>query len=496
MLLTTPIWLFALAAIGIPVVIHLWNIRPGKMLKVGSISLFTESSPKSSRSFKLMDILLLILRCAILILLALILAAPFWQQHLKAGKAKGWVLIPDANFTEMYSKFQHRIDSLVKHGYEVHYFAAGFRKISTDSLLKGGDHADAPTDTAPVNYWALTKLLSKKIPSSTAVEIFTTGNIGGFTGSRPRTNLHINWRTYNSSDSVRTWPAAAWLTANGTIRVMQGTSNPSGTNYQYIDIKNGGQNGSIYSASVENGVPVITSKDQKISVDTATQHIVIYTDNNKGDANYLKAALNAIAQLTQRKTAIKLYTSPQKIPGGQDWLYWLSEQPIGQTIAQKTKNIFRYETGKSIAIDSWINNTDNFTQGAVKVSLYKTIDAKPVGDAVWTDGFGKPVLSQDGNTYHFYNRFNPTWSDLVWSDDFPKWLMALTQQPLKVSEKYERRAISPEQLQPVYSANTATAAVAATENISITNYLWLLLAITFIAERWLATKNKPILTNG
>jgi hypothetical protein len=35
MLLTTPIWLFALAAIGIPVMIHLWNIKPGKTLEGG-----------------------------------------------------------------------------------------------------------------------------------------------------------------------------------------------------------------------------------------------------------------------------------------------------------------------------------------------------------------------------------------------------------------------------------------------------------------------------
>jgi hypothetical protein len=41
---------------------------------VGSISLFSESSPKSSRSFKLLDILLLLLRCLLLTLLAFLLA--------------------------------------------------------------------------------------------------------------------------------------------------------------------------------------------------------------------------------------------------------------------------------------------------------------------------------------------------------------------------------------------------------------------------------------
>src|SRR5476651_1205398 len=105
MLLVSPIWLFALAAIGIPVIIHLWNIRQGKTLKVGSIALFTQSSPKSSRSFKLMDVLLLLLRCLLLILLAILLAMPLWQQHLQNTKAKGWLLIPKEHLTQAYQHF-------------------------------------------------------------------------------------------------------------------------------------------------------------------------------------------------------------------------------------------------------------------------------------------------------------------------------------------------------------------------------------------------------
>ncbi|QKJ30826.1 BatA domain-containing protein [Mucilaginibacter mali] len=496
MLLTSPIWLLALAAISIPVAIHLWNIRPGKTLKVGSISLFTESSPKSSRSFKLMDILLLILRCLMLALLALILAVPFWQQHLKAGKAKGWILIPEVNLLQTYKYFQPRIDSLTKAGYEFHYFRQDLKKESLTELVKTRPDSIALQDS--LNYWQLCRALSSKIPAALPVELFTTNTINHFTGAKPQTNLHVIWHTYTPADSVRTWPAAAWLTANGSIRVMQGTSAPSGTNYQYIDIKNGGQNGSTYQASVEHGVPVISSKDKKISVDTTTQHITIYTDKNTTDAAYLKAALNAVAQLTQRKTIIKQYSSVQNIPTEQDWLFWLSEQPIGQTLVHQAQNVFRYKAGKIAGIDSWISNADSYalSQGEVKIPLYKTIDTKPVGDVIWADGFGKAVLSKDAGTYHFYSRFNPAWNDLVWNDAFPKWLMALTQSALTLNAKYEHRAISTEQLQPTYVADNENTADTSTQNTSLANYLWLLLAITFMAERWLATQIKTTLTNG
>src|SRR3954464_3767664 len=94
------IWLFAIAAVVIPVAIHLWNIRPGKVLKVGSISLIDPASRKSSRSFKLLDIPLFILRCLLLLALALLLSMPVWQKKLQAAKVKGWVLVPKESFAD------------------------------------------------------------------------------------------------------------------------------------------------------------------------------------------------------------------------------------------------------------------------------------------------------------------------------------------------------------------------------------------------------------
>jgi hypothetical protein len=424
-----PIWLFALAVISIPVAIHLWNIRPGKTLKVGSITLFTESSPKRSRSFKLLDILLLLLRCLLLILLAFLLAGPLWQQHLKAGKTKGWLLIPKENFNEVYQRFKPDIDSFRKKGYEFHYFDKGFPKADLNRLLQqpGKDTATAQ----PANYWALVRQLEHHIPAAVTAELFTPNTITHFTGERPATGLTINWHTYTPANSVSTWLAGAWLTVNGNIRVVQGTATPAGTSYQYNDIKNGGQAGSAYQVGVDNGVPVVNLKNSKISVDTTTQHIAIYADKHAIDANYLKAALSAVSQLTQRKTIIKQYTGPEAIPADQDWIFWLSEDGIDDEIIDQGKNVLHYEDGKALGTDTWISNSGNemLTQGAAKIALHKSISSKNIGSAVWTDGFGDPVLSMDKgktNMYHFFSRFNPAWGDLVWSDDFPKWIMDLT----------------------------------------------------------------------
>ncbi|MBC7652345.1 MAG: BatA domain-containing protein, partial [Deinococcales bacterium] len=100
-----PIWLWAIAGIIIPVIIHLWHIKQGKSLKVGSVIFLQESSKQQSSSLKISDWLLLLLRCLLIILLAILLAKPQWQQALQTNKQKGWLLINNTDFSETYKHF-------------------------------------------------------------------------------------------------------------------------------------------------------------------------------------------------------------------------------------------------------------------------------------------------------------------------------------------------------------------------------------------------------
>src|SRR3569833_1280239 len=135
-----PIWFFALAATSIPVAIHLWNIRKGRTLKVGSIALITAASQKRSLSRRLNDVPLLLLRCLLLVLLAIILAMPLWSRSNDSSKINGWVLIPKEGVKEAYQKFRPEIDSLTKAGFEFHYFNKGFAKTDFNNALSDTAH--------------------------------------------------------------------------------------------------------------------------------------------------------------------------------------------------------------------------------------------------------------------------------------------------------------------------------------------------------------------
>nr|WP_067054914.1 BatA domain-containing protein [Mucilaginibacter sp. L294] len=473
-----PIWFFALAALSIPVIIHLWNIRPGKTLKVGSISLITEASKSTKRSFKLLDILLLILRCLLLALIAMLLAAPVWQKYVTAQK-KGWVLIPQEIFKETYQQFKPTIDSLDKAGYEFHYFNKGFAKQDLKTILADSSLKDTATNA---NYWGLVKQLESQVGDA-SFYLFTQNGIDHFKGSKPGVKLKaLHWQTYTAKDSVATWIDRAFITNNAAIKVTIGNSTPSATYFTTQTIQGSGNND--LTVNVQNGQPSVSLKNtvQSVPVDTAALRIAIYTDKHQLDAGYLKAALSASVDFIGRKSVIKEYSSPAQIPAGQAWVFWLSEQPVKSDLLKSSKNIFQYEGGKVTEVSSWIDPGH--------IALAKTVNAPSAQESVWKDGFGKPVLGLNGNTYHFYSRFNPLWNDLVWSDDFPKLMLKLLLGNGQSQPKgHERRILSNHQLQPeIFLQSMPQPSFKTNQQADLSRYFWLLVVLLFIAERILSHK--------
>ena len=499
MILLNSIWLFALAALGIPVAIHLWNIKRGKTLKVGSISLITAAS-QNSRSLKLHDLLLLLLRCLLLSLVALVLAMPLWQRHINTSQIKGWVLIPQEDLKETYQKFKPEIDSLNKAGYEFHYFNKGFEKADLNKIL---------TDTASfkqrsnASYWTLVQHLDGQIPSSLPVYLFTPSRASYFKGERPEVALNLHWQSYTPVDSTSSWVAKAWLTNNNDIHVVEGNNKSTRTFYTDYTVQPGNPRNTPFVVGTDNGRLTVTLKNaNSIAIDTSTWRFAVYADRNSSDAGYVKAALESVIQFTKHKAVIKQYTDAGQIPAHQSWVFWLSDKSIGKQLVQNCNNLFAYESGKVKDVNSWIND-GNESLSKQKIALYKSIDpTKSNGQAIWHDGFGSPILSfeeqQQTNLYHFYSRFDPSWSNLVWSNDFPKWMLKLIVNPTKSDEKYDHRIIDARQLMPVINNEDHTIAGKIIEQTDLAHYFWLLLVAVFITERWLAHRStdKKILKNG
>lgn len=508
MLFLNPIWLFAVAALSIPVAIHLWNIKRGRTLKIGSISLFDEAAKKSSQSFKLNDVPLFLIRCLLLLLLALLLAGPIWQRNNTLTKSKGWLLIPKENVGEGYRKFKPLADSLIKVGYEFHYFNEGFAKADLKKII--ADSVSLKRVSQPNNnYWNRIAELSQQLQPAIPVYVITPNGAKYFAGDKPSTALNLHWQTYIPDDSVSRWIEDAWFTPDNDIKVIEGNSKPAGTNFTYSIIKTVDKGNSAFDISTQDGKPTIKLKNGNqapVAIDTATQQLAIYSDKNSVDATYLKATLQAIATFSQLKINIKIYNGSTRVPAGQSWLFWLSDRPIDEEVSRKARHVFKYETGQIKNTASWIKTNDRYAASGQEkqIALFKLVNAINKNEAlVWNDGYGKPVLSEtqtgNVNTYHFYSRFNPAWNDLVWSDDFPRLLFKLIiDKNTKVeNDQYDCRVMHQEQLMPHHVAvvNTSKSVNEIKQQTDLSHYCWFVLVIVFMIERWWAHKNKAVLKN-
>lgn len=265
------IWMFAAAGIIVPVLIHFWNRKQGKTLKVGSISLLTESYKQQAKNIQLQDRLLLLLRSLLVVLLALILSGPVWKKELETGKEKGWVLMEQGHLAETYARFKPVIDSLIEQKYEFHYFDEELKKADLQEALK----SDSARTVSPHSYWSLISLLDQQVPVAMPVYLFTSNGLKNFTGPRPQVSMKLAWNTYTPKDSLDEWLTKAYLTGRDSVRLVSASSSPSGT---LINYRNAPFTGVTLPRNTGNNIPASYSLNDRVTVDTSTMRITIFTD--------------------------------------------------------------------------------------------------------------------------------------------------------------------------------------------------------------------------
>ena len=433
-----PIGLLALAGLLIPVLIHLWDTKKGKTLKIGSIALLSENATTNSKSFKLTDLLLFVLRCLILILVAFIVAQPYLKKTNLTTKNKGWILVDKARFAAIYNTQRSSIDSLLNLGFELHDFNLGFKPFS----LK--DSASKAETSARLGYSSLLNQLNAEIPSGYSAYLFADRRLNNFDGSLPLLSFKLIWKEVQNLDTLKTW-STTFLD-----KIYAGKSTPSLTTYTVNQAQN---------------LPTLT--------------VAIY-DPKGEDSKYIKAALNAISDFTKRKIEI------EKSVAKADVVFWLSDEPIHSSDEQR---IFSYQKGKTIAVNSTIRE--------FSVELKKRIAADNLkGTAIWTDGYGEPILLKDSvNHFYFYSRFNPQWTDLVWNEQFMNALIPIVLGNQNAGDfgfeanDADQRVLDKTQFVES-KINTSTGISNVSTNQPLDKIIWILAFILLIIERVLSFRNK------
>ncbi len=390
------------------------------------------------------------------------------------------------NLTETYKSFQRPIDSLVKAGYKFHFFNRDFEPSTMEEALQ--DSATG-AQSNPSSYWFLLKQLNEQVPDDLPVYLFTSNQLKRFSGARPAISMNLKWSTYTLGDTLSKSIAKAYKTLSDSIRILIANSNPNATIYTSTNIQGNGNN--IYEVSNSNNKIFVRSKyilQDTVEVDTSTLDIAIYTDQFANDANYLKAAINAIKQYTKLNLQVSLINDTSSIKPGLDWLFWLSEKPF--SLQKHPANLFIYAKGKEQLINSFITTAGTASINNEPIHLSRLISTSNNNDEVeWKDGFGHVILSHEkagNNIYRFHSRFNPEWNDLTWSSAFTEMIFDLLIKNDLRTKSFDKRTVDESQIQPIILKDGKTFDKEKfVEKTDLSKLCWLIAFVVFCIERFI-----------
>ncbi|WP_111671187.1 BatA domain-containing protein [Algoriphagus litoralis] len=127
-----PIYFWGLAGISIPILIHLWNGRRGKVLDWAAMNWLNAQESQSSRSFKLEHLLLSMLRILIFCILIL-LAVGLWFDFLEKNESKATIHLVLPN-PEVEAEFRFEIEQALEKGEQVFWLAEGLPEYEAEQI--------------------------------------------------------------------------------------------------------------------------------------------------------------------------------------------------------------------------------------------------------------------------------------------------------------------------------------------------------------------------
>ena len=281
---TNPSLLWSLLGLAIPIGIHLLSRKEGKLIKLGSLRHVHETSTQQFKGLRLNEVLLLVLRCALVVLFAFLISG---FSIASEGTSK-WLVLERGLSSQ--PRVRQLTDSLASNGYEIHMLASGF------PLLE-----DSASKSSEVNYRKLADDLSGERIASAIV--LSANRVVDFDGLQNALPPNIKWISQAGQKNSFALQA---IKKGDSIVVRHGFSN---ANQTYFTTNTG----------TDAGTATIT-EPPKVSV------ALVADDKYTYDKAIVKAALRAIDESLQIQIETKDFSKEGFEGGNYDWVVWLSDQ--------------------------------------------------------------------------------------------------------------------------------------------------------------------------
>ncbi len=431
---TATAWLAALAALSIPLAIHLWSRRRTKSVAIGSIRFLQARRPLSRRTLRLRDPWRLLLRLAMLTAVILALAGPYLTDS--AGPPESsperWVVVSP---------------SLEEAG------RGGRTDVTAvfDSVRIGADavrllhpawpplEASIGMPAVSMDTWSLLLALDQTLPPRSHIDVIAPARTGSVRGSRPALHSTVEWFSFDDGN---------------------------------------------HDDSVED------------SVERAPLTVAIFAGpDRKDDARYLQAAIGAISDAGDSATVRRYDTSDVPDAIAESWIAWLSARPVPAAVVRRVRDggVLLTDVGDAAGVD--VSTSIDLGRSSIPVVRLTRRGEPPDGEGggapVWRDGHGVPLLTVSregaGRHYRLATRLHPTWTSLVLRGLFPEALRPLLQRTHALPDL----PMTISQASPAWAGPPAELPSGDTAGRSLFYPMWLLAVVLFLVD---AVMSRPRLT--
>ena len=274
MIFTAPYYLFGLLGVVLPIAIHLWNRKSGRIIKVGSIQFLEESESSSFSSVKLTELMLLFLRILLICLLCLLLAGASYY-YSKEQKPK--VLVDPALSQEQ--NYLELVDSL---------------KSADGKWLQAGiPSMEHEPNITSVDYWSVIDHLGRD--SINSFVVYSADILSRFNGRNREIPANVKWISLpiKSKDFI----VLAHDHNKDSIMVLVAETDESLIEFRKVILPKTGSmelNGKAISHDAIRKELHFLQDTIAISNKLQINCEIIYDQGHKQDLDYVVAALEAI----------------------------------------------------------------------------------------------------------------------------------------------------------------------------------------------------------
>lgn len=306
-----PIYLWTLLGLLVPIAIHLWSKKEAKTIKIGSVQLLSESTSKQSSSIQLNEWWLLVLRMFIIGLITLVLAKPQWYASI-TNSSLTYIVEPELLKNDDFMSRFADIDT----NQEIRILCSNLPLAILDE--------EFTRDEEFMDYWALAA--ETNALKTDSIVVFTNGYSKGLKGARPETNHNIKWIILETSEVVIK-PLIVYKNEND-FQLFSGKSSSLRSeisNKQVVlgedyALTTNSDSLLISNSKSEQKVPVVVQKPLEIAL--------YYTDSLSTDKTYIEAALKALSKYLNRDIRVESMLDTEAIKNkNADLIIWLSTKP-------------------------------------------------------------------------------------------------------------------------------------------------------------------------